>query len=571
MDKKPTRKIHKNRGLKISIIVLGVIVFMCAGFLLYLHIGNSEILADNIYVNSVCIGKMNVDDAVDFLEKEFGDEYFNKTVVISYREREYNADLFGVLKIDAEKTVKNAFEKSGNLWYRIMNKKKVVIPFEFLIDDSKIKSEILEFAKNAEGELFEFDEEYTEAYVDSSKIDYILDTDKTLNLLFENAKNDKFDDIEAITVKNDEEGFADALYDRLNREAQNALVGENDDKSTYIVPEKIGVKVDKNKFTDMFLKNDGKFKIDVTPVEPEIKTEDLDIPFYQDVLGSYTSSYNTGLLNRTKNVSLASRLVNGTVIMPGKRFSYNSVVGPRTYARGFVDATVYTGEGTEEGVGGGICQVSSTIYCAQLRADLKTVSRTNHSYTIVYVPLGQDATVVYGSLDYVFENNTNYPIKIESYANGGYLTVKIMGTKTDKTSKVDVISVTESTIAKGEVKNETSDLPAGQTEIKQSGQNGAVVSTYKVYYKNGVEVNREFIGKSHYRPLNKITLVGIGEKPEETKNSGESVDVPDKDADKNEVSDDEKKTEETVPASTDDGKDDDGETDMDLPTSDTGL
>ena len=244
-----------------------------------------------------------------------------------------------------------------------------------------------------------------------------------------------------------------------------------------------------------------------------ITTNDLNIDFYQDVLGSYTSSYNVGLVNRTKNLSLAARLVNGTVIMPGKRFSYNGTVGQRTYARGFVDATVYTGEGTEEGIGGGICQVSSTIYCAQLRADLKTVSRTNHSYTIVYVPLGQDATVVYGALDYVFENSTNYPIKITASASGGYLTVKILGTKVDKSSKVDVVSVTASTVAKSEVRKDDPSIPKGQTVVKQKGQNGAVVNTYKVYYKDGAEVKREYIGKSTYRPMNRIVLVGTGEVP----------------------------------------------------------
>ena len=284
------------------------------------------------------------------------------------------------------------------------------------------------------------------------------------------------------------------------------------------------------------------------------------------------------MVNRTKNVSLPARLVNGTVVMPVDRVSYNGVVGKRTYERGFVDATVYTGEGTEEGIGGGICQVSSTIYCAQLRADLKTVSRSNHSYTVVYVPLGQDATVVYGAIDYVFENSTNFPIKIVANANGGYLNVKILGTKIDKSQTVDVVSVTQSTVAKGEVQTETPDLLVGQTEVKQEGQNGAVDNTYKVYYKNGIEQKREFVSKSTYRPMNKIILIGTGVE-EETENT-ESEQIPGNDTEKENGVD--KETQAPEEESADVFGEDNIETELEgsvnekpaedeLPTSDTGL
>jgi len=255
--------------------------------------------------------------------------------------------------------------------------------------------------------------------------------------------------------------------------------------------------------------------------------------------------------------------------MPGKTFSYNRVVGKRSYDRGFVDATVYTGEGTEEGVGGGICQVSSTIYCAQLRANLKTVARTNHSYTVVYVPLGQDATVVYGALDYIFENDTNYPIRIDAYASGGYLTVKIMGTKVDKSLTYDVISVTNSTIGIPEVQKETPDLPVGTTEVKQKGQTGAVVSTYKIYYKDGVEQKREFVGKSKYIAMNKIVLVGTGEPeqlPEGEENTGEGNDVTENEEEPTLPEDVPE-----VPEEVENTEEEEQPDITDIPTSDTGL
>ena len=173
-----------------------------------------------------------------------------------------------------------------------------------------------------------------------------------------------------------------------------------------------------------------------------------------------------------------------------------------------------------------------------------------------------------------FENDTNYPIRIDAYASGGYLTVKIMGTKVDKSLTYDVVSVTNSTIAKKEVQKETPDLPVGTTEVKQNGQNGAVVSTYKIYYKDGVEQKREHIGKSTYIAMNKIVLVGTGEATE-LPEGGENTDG---DADGSTDITDDTNLPDDVPVVTepDDSVTEDNENDeqpdiTELPTSDTGL
>ena len=519
-------------------------------------------------------------EATGLIEKEFGTDYFKKNVEVKYDDKTYEADLFGLVTIDAEETAKEALNKSNSLWERLFKSEKVVVPFELNAKEDELRNNLLDFARKTDVDsgVFKFNEDYTMVDVDSSKQEKLIDTEKTIERIIDNAELNIFEKIDAVIVERNNEDYIDELYHRLSKPAKNASIGMNDDGSTYIVPEEYGIIVNEDRFEDLFEENDGKFSMEIKSVEPEIKTSDLDIEFYQDVLGEYTSAYNVGLVNRTKNVSLAARLVNGTVVMPGDRFSYNGVVGKRTYERGFVDATVYTGEGTEEGIGGGICQVSSTIYCAQLRADLKTVSRSNHSYTVVYVPLGQDATVVYGAIDYVFENSTNFPIKIVANANGGYLNVKILGTKIDKSQTVDVVSVTQSTVAKGEVQTETPDLLVGQTEVKQEGQNGAVINTYKVYYKNGIEQKREFVSKSTYRPMNKIILIGTGVE-EETENT-ESEQIPGNDTGKENGVD--KETQAPEEESADVFGEDNIETELEgsvnekpaedeLPTSDTGL
>ncbi len=528
MSETNARKIRKDVNLKVLISAVAVfaVLCICIGLLAcnYIDTKAHNVIDENVYVNSIYVGGLTAEEAKTKIEQSINEEYFNKTVSISYGGKTHDVNVMDFVSVDSKQTADAALE------VRTEGKKQVV-PFKLTLDDKKVRKDLVRFSLGVEEKnaFLSFEEDYTVAKVDASKLSEVLDIDKTLGVIADNAGRDVFTDVEGVLVKKGEEGFADALYARISRPAVDASVGINDDQSTYIIPEIVGIDADKTEFLNLYNSKNGVFSMSVKPIFPELTTADLDIDFYQDVLGTYTSRYDGNLVNRTKNVSLAAEYVNGTILMPGQVFSYNKVVGPRTAERGFRQATVYTGEGTEEGLGGGICQVSSTIYCAQLRANLKTVSRTNHSYTVAYVPLGQDATVSYGVLDYLFENDTNYPIKIETVMGGGKLTVNILGTKVDKSLTYDVVSVTNSTIAKKEIQKEDPTIPAGETKVKQNGQNGAVVSAYKVYYKDGVEIKREYIGKSTYVAMNKIVLVGTGEPVENpddiTNPDGEDINV----------------------------------------------
>ena len=508
MSEKISRKVRKDVNLKVVVgaVACLLIMFMCIGLLACNYLNIRMFIDKNVYVNSIDVGGLTVEQAKTKIEQSVDEEYFNKTVEFKYGGKSYYININKFFTLDAQKTAEAALEVRSNGQNKI-------VPFEFTVNDEELKKDIIRFALSVEEKsgFLTLNEDYTLAEINVTNLNEILDIDKTLDIIVENAGYEAYNTIDGVLIKKSDAGFVDALYTRVSRPPINASIGMNEDKSTYIIGEVVGISVDKDDFTDLYNSKNGIFSISSKPTFPELTTEDLDIEFYQDVLGTYTSEYNVNLINRTKNVSLAAEYVNGTIVMPGQIFSYNTIVGKRTAERGFRQATVYTGEGTEEGLGGGICQVSSTIYCAQLRANLKTVSRTNHSYTVTYVPLGQDATVSYGVLDYVFENDTNYPIKIETVVGGGKLTVNILGTKTDKSLTYDVVSITNSTIAKSEIQKEDPTLPAGETKVKQNGQNGAVVSTYKVYYDDGIELKREYIGKSTYVPMNRIVLVGTGE------------------------------------------------------------
>jgi len=171
-----------------------------------------------------------------------------------------------------------------------------------------------------------------------------------------------------------------------------------------------------------------KFKI----TEPEVTKEKLEKMLFADVLGSYTTNYSFSDENRANNVELAAKKINGVILLPGEEFSYNDVVQKRTAEAGFKEAAAYSGGQVVYELGGGICQVSSTLYCAALYSNLKISARDCHHFLVGYVPVGLDATVSWGGPEFKFVNNREYPIKIVAeYSNDMKLTVEILGTDVD--------------------------------------------------------------------------------------------------------------------------------------------
>ena len=182
---------------------------------------------------------------------------------------------------------------------------------------------------------------------------------------------------------------------------------------------------------------------------------------YEDTLGTYTTYYGGSSGARSNNISVCSNTISGIELLPGERFDFNKVVGQRTAARGYLPAPVYVikdGETVSEtDYGGGICQVSSTIFCAVNRAGLKVIARTSHSKDVTYVPKGMDATVSWGGPEFIFENSTDYPIRIFLSAGGATLSATVVGTN---------VSVPDTTIT---VQNDGSNVVATRTSTDSDG------------------------------------------------------------------------------------------------------
>ncbi|MFR1189311.1 MAG: VanW family protein [Oscillospiraceae bacterium] len=171
--------------------------------------------------------------------------------------------------------------------------------------------------------------------------------------------------------------------------------------------------------------------IPATLTQPEMTQEQLQKHLLADKLATKTTSLSGSSSNRITNVRLAAEKINGVILQPGQTFSYNDVVGQRTKANGFKEAGAYSGGQVVQEVGGGICQVSSTLYYCAMVSNLKINTRTCHYFPVSYIEPGMDATVSWGGPEFKFTNNRDYPIEIKAYVQNGSVTVEIWGTDVD--------------------------------------------------------------------------------------------------------------------------------------------
>lgn len=249
--------------------------------------------------------------------------------------------------------------------------------------------------------------------------------------------------------------------------------------------------------------------------QPHVTAAELKDVLFRDVLGQ-CRTHVSGTSARINNVKLSAAACNGVVLNTGDVFSYNATTGQRTTAKGYQAAPAYVGGETVDEVGGGVCQTSSTIYYACLRANLEITERYAHRYVPTYIDWGMDATVSWGGPDYKFTNNTDYPIKIVATYSGGYLTVKILGTNVDGT----YVKMTNEVLSKTDwetVYKDDETLPAGTEKVTTTPYTGYKVKSYRnVYSADGKLISSTYEATSDYKVRNKVISRGpaLPEQPE---------------------------------------------------------
>lgn len=255
-------------------------------------------------------------------------------------------------------------------------------------------------------------------------------------------------------------------------------------------------------------------RIPMEYIEPEILDDEV---FFRDILGECQTPH-TNNENRNTNLRLACEALNGLVLDPGETFSFNDTLGQRTAAKGYKSAPAYSGNDLVDSIGGGICQVSSTLYYCTLLSDLQTVSRINHGFPVSYIDYGMDATVSWGSPDFKFKNSTNFPIRIEAEVSDGYVKIKILGTdQRDYYVKMEY-QITNTYNPDTEYVDFEYNNAEGYRDgdVIQKGTTGYYVKTYKLKYdkETNALISREFETNSQYKTVNKI-VARVAE-PEET-------------------------------------------------------
>ena len=316
-----------------------------------------------------------------------------------------------------------------------------------------------------------------------------------------------------------------AIWEELYVEPVNATM----DMETFdVLPETYGYGFDIALAEQMLaaVKPGTEVQVPMEYVIPQDTAETLKSVLFRDQL-SYVETPHTSNANRNNNLELACKSINGIVLMPGDVFSYNEALGKRTAEAGYKAAAAYVGGETVQELGGGICQVSSTLYYATLLADMEIVVRSAHSYVSSYIDFGMDATVSWGGPEFKFSNNTNYPIRIQAEVSDGYVKVWIFGTD-DKDYYVnmeyEIISIRSyETVYEDYPEDNEKGYKDG--DIVQTAYTGYTVKTYRCKYskETGELISRELEATSRY---NKRDLIIARVGAEETEEPSEGTQDP---------------------------------------------
>ncbi|MEQ2578543.1 VanW family protein [Hominiventricola aquisgranensis] len=253
--------------------------------------------------------------------------------------------------------------------------------------------------------------------------------------------------------------------------------------------------------------------LEIQVTEPEGSAEEL--ANIKDLLGSFTTSFSTSGSNRCKNVSSGASHINGTVLYPGEEFSAYETVSPFTEANGYAMAGSYLNGEVVDSMGGGICQVSTTLYNAVLRAELNVTERSPHSMTVHYVDLSEDAAIAGTYKDFKFVNSTEYPIYIEGYTTSDKkITFNIYGKETrDKNRTISFESQMVSETPATTILQEDAGQGIGYKAVSSKGSSGYVAELYKIVKVNGVETDRIKVNKSTYKGTNRVVTYGTAGDP----------------------------------------------------------
>ena len=281
------------------------------------------------------------------------------------------------------------------------------------------------------------------------------------------------------------------------------------------VPERMGARVDRDALVDAILEGfelaqPGAVQVPVTISSPQVTLELLSRLGIAECIASFKTEFDTRDRPRSSNIARAAGLIDGAIIMPSEGFSFNDRVGPRTREAGFEEAREIVDSEYVIGIGGGVCQVSSTLYNAAILAGFEIVERRPHSRVSGYIQAGRDATVYYPTIDLRFRNRLEAPVMLSLQVEGNKLYAAVVGDPRAR-RLVEVTTRTVSTLAPKTDHILDATLPSGKEVVEQEPETGLIVETLrKVFARDGVQVSEEVLSRDVYPPVNRVLRVGTG-------------------------------------------------------------
>lgn len=303
-------------------------------------------------------------------------------------------------------------------------------------------------------------------------------------------------------------GLAKQIAEAINREEKDAHFDFNQGK-ILVGEETIGKKVNEEELVNLIENNIEKLAPIEIPVENIVPSRTKEVlSRINGIIGEFSTSFKGSTPGRIENIRLSSKALSKDIIMPGGEFSFNDTTGPRSKAAGYKEANVILDGEFVPDTGGGVCQTSTTLYNALVRADLTILQRSPHSIPIKYVPLGHDAAVAFGVLDLRFRNDFDFPVYIDTKIIGDRVHMYIYGDKNAKNYSINLDSEIVETYPIETDYAVDKSLGPKEKKVFQEGRIGYRVNTYKSIISNGQVVSRNLITKDLYKPRKQIYLIG---------------------------------------------------------------
>lgn len=519
--KKNKEKIKKesNKKIIIPIISIGIIILLIiivSTIFAFININNTNI------VNGVKIEGIDVSGLTKESAKEKIDSIYNKKkqkdIILKYQDYDttINPELLEV-GYDTEKAVEesinvgknsNIIINNYNILFALIGKKNINVNLE--INEDETNKTIQSIESSIPGAVIEPDyyREDDKLIITKGKEGLKIDNEKLIEKIKENLKNinssEEFIEIPVIN-KTPEEIDIEKIHEDIYKEVQDAYYTK---EPFTIHPEVEGVDFNIEEAKALLQEDKEQYEIPLNITKPKVTTSQIGSEAFPDLLATYSTKYDGGNIDRTTNLRIACQKINDKVILPGETFSYNKTLGERSTATGYKYAKVYENGEVVDGIGGGICQISSTLYNSVLMSNLDIVERRNHQFVTSYTPAGRDATVVYGMTDFRFKNTRTYAVKIKASCSNGIATVSIYGIKEENEYTVSFSTKTISTIPYTVKYVDDNTLASGTEKVKQKGANGIITETYIIKSLNGKVVSSKLLSKDTYNAMQRIILRG---------------------------------------------------------------